>query len=257
MSRLRLILLLSLPQGFLRQCIDCEVQDLLETLKHAVLQANLALQRSGLVLLTWGNVSGIDRTSGLVVIKPSGVEYSELAAEDMVVVNRSGVVVEGRYRPSSDTPTHLALYEAFPNIGGVAHTHSTYATMWAQAGRPIPCFGTTHADHFYGAIPCTRYLTAGETSGDYELETGKVIIQAMSALDPDAVPAVLVRGHGPFTWGGSPQEAVANSIVLEEVAKMAHGTLALSPNAYPIPSNLLDRHFLRKHGKDAYYGQRQ
>jgi L-ribulose-5-phosphate 4-epimerase len=256
-SRLRPILLLSLPQGILRQCADCEVQDLLGPLKQAVLEANLSLQRSGLVLLTWGNVSGIDRESGLVVIKPSGVEYSALTAEDMVVVNRSGVVVEGRYRPSSDTPTHLALYEAFPNIGGVAHTHSTYATMWAQAGRPIPCFGTTHADHFYGAVPCTRHLTSGETGGEYELETGRAIIQTMSALDPDTVSAILVRGHGPFTWGNSPQQAVANSIVLEEVAKMAFGTLALNPDAGPIPNHLLDRHFLRKHGKNAYYGQKQ
>jgi len=229
----------------------------LESLKESVFRANLQLYRSGLVILTWGNVSGIDRQSGLVVIKPSGVDYETMTADDMVVVDLNGNVVEGYYKPSSDTPTHIVLYKAFPNIGGVAHTHSTFATMWAQAGRPIPCFGTTHADHFYGEIPCTRFLTFKETSGSYEYETGLAIVQALSGLDEDSIPAVLVRGHGPFTWGDSPESAVANSIVLEEVAKMAFGTVALNPNASPIPQDLLDRHYLRKHGKNAYYGQKQ
>jgi len=229
----------------------------LESLKESVFRANLQLYKSGLVILTWGNVSGIDRQSGLVVIKPSGVDYETMTADDMVVVDLNGNVVEGHYRPSSDTPTHIVLYKAFPNIGGVAHTHSTFATMWAQAGRPIPCFGTTHADHFYGEIPCTRFLTFKETSGSYEHETGLAIVQALSGLDEDSIPAVLVRGHGPFTWGDSPESAVANSIVLEEVAKMAFGTVALNPNAGPIPQDLLDRHYLRKHGKNAYYGQKQ
>lgn len=230
---------------------------MLESLKESVFRANLQLYRSGLVILTWGNVSGIDRQSGLVVIKPSGVDYETMTADDMVVVDLNGNVVEGYYKPSSDTPTHIVLYKAFPNIGGVAHTHSTFATMWAQAGRPIPCFGTTHADHFYGEIPCTRFLTFKETSGSYEYETGLAIVQALSGLDEDSIPAVLVRGHGPFTWGDSPESAVANSIVLEEVAKMAFGTVALNPNASPIPQDLLDRHYLRKHGKNAYYGQKQ
>lgn len=229
---------------------------MLEELKKSVLDANLALKRSGLVLYTWGNVSGIDRESGLVVIKPSGVEYDALTVDSMVVVALSGKVVEGGYRPSSDTPTHLVLYEAFPEIGGVSHTHSTYATMWAQAGCSIPCFGTTHADHFYGEIPCTRHLTADEVSAAYEHETGKVIVETMAQLDEDAVPAVLVHGHGPFTWGDSPMSAVVNSVVLEEVARIAHGTAVLNPAASPIPGYLLDRHFFRKHGKGAYYGQR-
>lgn len=229
---------------------------MLDELKRSVLDANLALKRGGLVLYTWGNVSGIDRESGLIVIKPSGVDYDALTVDSMVVVDRGGNVVEGSYRPSSDTPTHLVLYEAFPEIGGVAHTHSTYATMWAQAGCAIPCFGTTHADHFYGDIPCTRHLTAEEVSGAYEYETGRVIVEAMAQLDENAVPAVLVRGHGPFTWGDSPMSAVVNSVVLEEVAKIAHGTATLNPAAAPIPGYLLDRHFFRKHGKGAYYGQR-
>jgi L-ribulose-5-phosphate 4-epimerase len=229
---------------------------MLDELKKAVLEANLALKRSGLVLYTWGNVSGIDRESGLVVIKPSGVEYDALTADSMVVVDRSGKVVEGDYRPSSDTPTHLVLYEAFPEIGGAAHTHSAYAAMWAQAGCAIPCFGTTHADHFHGEIPCTRNLTAEEVHGAYEYETGRVIVETMAAVDENAVPAVLVRGHGPFTWGDSPMSAVVNSVVLEEVARIAHGTGALNPTAAPIPGYLLDRHFFRKHGKGAYYGQR-
>lgn len=228
---------------------------MLESLKESVLEANLQLHRSGLVILTWGNVSGIDRESGLVVIKPSGVDYSTMTVDDMVVVDRHGEVVEGKYRPSSDTPTHLVLYDAFPNIGGVVHTHSTYATMWAQAGRSIPCFGTTHADHFYCEIPCTRFLTSNETTGSYEYKTGLAIVEALSELNEDYVPAALVRAHGPFTWGDSPRSAVNNSIILEEVAKMAIGTISINPDATSIPQGLLNRHFFRKHGENAYYGQ--
>jgi L-ribulose-5-phosphate 4-epimerase len=228
---------------------------MLEELKKKVLEANLDLPRQGLVIYTWGNVSGIDREKGLVVIKASGVGYEEMTEEHMVVLDLEGNVVEGYYKPSSDTPTHLVIYKAFPNVGGVVHTHSTWATVWAQAGKGIPCFGTTHADYFYGEIPCTRLMTGGEINGAYEHETGNVIVEAFADRNPDYVPAVLVYGHGPFTWGKSPEDAVHNSVVLEQVAKMAHASVLLTPNLPPIPRALLDRHFLRKHGKNAYYGQ--
>jgi len=226
----------------------------IEQLKNEVCQANLELVNHGLVRFTWGNVSGIDREQGLVVIKPSGVSYDEMQAEDMVALNLDGEVVEGKLKPSSDTPTHLELYRNFPNIGGIVHTHSEWATSWAQAGRSLPAFGTTHADYFFGEIPCTRDLTEEEVCRDYELETGKVIVETFTSLDPDAVPAVLVKGHGPFSWGTSPGNAVHNAAVLEYVAKMAFRNLMLG-NDKPIAQFLLDKHYLRKHGKDAYYGQ--
>jgi len=226
----------------------------IEQLKNEVCQANLELVNHGLVRFTWGNVSGIDREQGLVVIKPSGVSYDEMQAEDMVAINLDGEVVEGKLKPSSDTPTHLELYRNFPNIGGIVHTHSEWATSWAQAGRSLPAFGTTHADYFFGEIPCTRDLTDEEVSRDYELETGKVIVETFTNLDPDALPAVLVKGHGPFSWGTSPGNAVHNAAVLEYVAKMAFRNLMLG-NDKPIAQFLLDKHYLRKHGKDAYYGQ--
>lgn len=228
---------------------------MLEELKRKVLEANLELPRQGLVIYTWGNVSGIDREKGLAVIKASGVAYEGMTVDHMVVVDLDGNVVEGSYRPSSDTPTHLVLYKSFPNIGGVVHTHSTWATAWAQAGKGIPCFGTTHADYFYGEIPCTRLMTGAEINGAYEHETGNVIVETFEDKNPDYVPAVLVNGHGPFTWGRNPGEAVHNSVVLEQVARMAHASVMLTPNLPHIPRALLDRHFLRKHGKNAYYGQ--
>ncbi|NLA57563.1 MAG: L-ribulose-5-phosphate 4-epimerase [Firmicutes bacterium] len=230
---------------------------MLEQLKEEVLAANLELPRRGLVIYTWGNVSGICREQGLVVIKPSGVSYEEMKAEDMVVVDLGGNVVEGDLRPSSDTPTHLALYRAWPEVGGIVHTHSTYATVWAQARMGIPCLGTTHADYFYGEIPCTRPLTAEEVAGDYEEETGSVIVRTLAGRDPLSMPGVLVSGHGPFTWGKDPAEAVHNSVVLEQVALMALATVSLAPDIEPIPQRLLDKHFLRKHGANAYYGQRK
>jgi L-ribulose-5-phosphate 4-epimerase len=228
---------------------------MLEELKKKVLEANLELPGRNLVVYTWGNVSGIDRESGYVVIKASGVKYEDMTVEHMVVLDMDGNVKEGKFKPSSDTPTHIALYKAFPNLGGVVHTHSTWATLWAQAGKGIPCFGTTHADYFYGEIPCTRPLTDNEIKGAYELETGNVIIETFDGRNPDYVPAVLVNSHGPFTWGKDPEEAVHNSVVLEEVARMAHGSVMLTPGLVPIPHVLLDKHFLRKHGKNAYYGQ--
>ena len=229
---------------------------MLEELKKNVLEANLLLPRYHLITFTWGNASGIDRERGLVVIKPSGVEYEGMQAEDMVVVRLdTGEVVEGKYRPSSDTPTHLELYRNYPNIGGVIHTHSSWATCWAQAGRDIPAYGTTHADNFYGEIPCTRPMTPEEIAGEYELNTGKVIVERVPAGLADSVPAVLVHGHGSFTWGKTPMKAVENAVVLEEVAKMAIYTEQLG-NTQPISQQLLDRHFLRKHGKNAYYGQK-
>ncbi|AOL34707.1 MULTISPECIES: L-ribulose-5-phosphate 4-epimerase [Geobacillus] len=228
---------------------------MLEELKQAVLEANLQLPQYRLVTFTWGNVSGIDRERGLVVIKPSGVAYDKLTIDDMVVVDLTGNVVEGDLKPSSDTPTHLWLYKQFSGIGGVVHTHSTWATIWAQAGKGIPVLGTTHADYFYGEIPCTRPMTNEEIQGAYELETGKVITETFRFLDPLQMPGVLVHGHGPFAWGKDPANAVHNAVVLEEVAKMAARTFMLNPNVQPISQSLLDRHYLRKHGANAYYGQ--
>lgn len=228
---------------------------MLEELKKRVFEANLALPRHGLVTFTWGNVSGIDRESGLVVIKPSGVEYDVMTADDMVVVDLDGNKVEGRWKPSSDTPTHLELYKAFPNIGGIVHTHSRWATSWAQAGRDIPAYGTTHGDYFYGAVPCTRKMTAAEIAGEYEKETGTVIIEAFRNIEADDIPAVLVNSHGPFCWGKDPDNAVHNAVVLEELAFMAFHTEALSPKVGVMQQELLDKHYLRKHGKNAYYGQ--
>ncbi|WP_338042398.1 L-ribulose-5-phosphate 4-epimerase [Paenibacillus alba] len=229
---------------------------MLESLKQAVLEANLDLPTYRLVTFTWGNVSGIDREQGLVVIKPSGVPYEDLKAEDLVVVDLDGKIVEGRLRPSSDTPTHLALYRAFPAIGGIVHTHSPWATSWAQAGRGIPALGTTHADYFYGEVPCTRLMTETEIKGAYELETGNVIIETFKDLDPAMVPSVLVNGHAPFSWGQDPHNAVHNAVVLEEVAKIGYRTFTLNPSSQPMDQTLLDRHFLRKHGASAYYGQK-
>jgi L-ribulose-5-phosphate 4-epimerase len=227
----------------------------LDDLKRRVCDANLALQRSGVVILTWGNVSGLDRDSGILAIKPSGVSYEQMRPGQMVLVDLEGGVVEGDLRPSSDTPTHLALYRAFSGIGGVAHTHSTYATAWAQACRTLPCYGTTHADSFRGEVPVTQQLTPEALVGDYELKTGLAIVQAFEGRDPREVPACLVASHGPFTWGPTPEQAVESSIVLEQVALLAAVSEGLAPGLAPIGSALCDRHFLRKHGKDAYYGQ--
>ncbi len=228
---------------------------MLEQLKEQVLQANLQLPKLHLVAFTWGNVSAIDRESGVMVIKPSGVTYEAMRAEDMVCVDlATGKVVEGSLKPSSDTPTHLVLYRAFPKIGGVVHTHSRWATIFAQAGRSIPALGTTHADYFYGDVPVTRPLSKNEIEGEYELETGNVIVETMQGVDPVAMPAILVQEHGPFAWGKDAEEAVYHAAVLEEAAMMAWHTLSLSPNAKLNPA-LLDKHYLRKHGKNAYYGQ--
>ena len=227
---------------------------MLEKLKEEVYRANLDLVEHGLVIFTWGNVSGIDRERGLVVIKPSGVSYDEMRPQDMVVMNLYGQVVEGSLKPSSDTPTHLVLYRQFQNIGGVVHTHSEWATSWAQAGKGIPALGTTHADYFYGEIPCTRKMTKEEIEKDYELETGKVIVERFKELNPDQVPGVLVNNHGPFSWGTDAHNAVHNAVVMEEVAKMTFRTLQLNLET-KMDQVLLDKHFLRKHGKDAYYGQ--
>ncbi|GIP57567.1 MULTISPECIES: L-ribulose-5-phosphate 4-epimerase [Paenibacillus] len=229
---------------------------MLEALKQQVLEANLELPKHGLVTFTWGNVSGIDRESGLFVIKPSGVPYEELKAEDMVVVDLEGNVVEGKLRPSSDTPTHMVLYRSFPDIGGVVHTHSPWGTSWAQAGKALPAYGTTHADYFYGEIPVTRPMTREEIEGAYELETGNVIVERFADIDPNQVPGVLVHAHAPFVWGKDAHNAVHNAVVLEEVAKIAARMLMLNPEAAPMDQTLLDRHFLRKHGAKAYYGQK-
>ncbi|MGP3224708.1 L-ribulose-5-phosphate 4-epimerase [Serratia nevei] len=230
---------------------------MLNELKRQVLAANLSLPAYGLVTFTWGNVSAIDRHSGLVVIKPSGIAYEAMTLEDLVVVDLEGKVREGHRKPSSDTATHLALYRAFADIGGVVHTHSRNATIWAQAGQPIPALGTTHADYFYGDIPCTRPMSEAEIAGDYEGETGKVIIETFNQAgrDPQQVPGVLVYSHGPFAWGKDAADAVHNAVVLEEVAIMAMATRQLAPAIAPMQPELLDKHFLRKHGKHAYYGQ--
>jgi len=230
---------------------------MLEQLKKEVLEANHELPRYGLVTFTWGNVSGIDREKGLVVIKPSGVEYEEMTIDDMVVVSlKTGEVVEGCRKPSSDTPTHLELYRAFENVGGIVHTHSRWATTFAQAGCGIIPLGTTHADYFYGEIPCTRAMTAEEISGEYEKETGTVIIEAFENKDPLSIPAVLVKSHGPFAWGKTVKDAVHNAVVLEEVTFMNCQTLSLKPDIFSMQQELLDKHYLRKHGKNAYYGQK-
>lgn len=228
---------------------------MLQQLKERVLEANLLLPKAGLVTMTWGNASGIDRNEGLMAIKPSGVPYEELKLNDLVVLDLEGNVVEGRLRPSSDMPTHLALYQAFPSIGGVVHTHSPWATIWAQAGKNIPALGTTHADYFYGDIPCSRPMTKAEIQGDYELETGNVIIETFRHVDPMQVPGVLVHCHAPFSWGADPLKAVYHAVVMEEVAKMAYHTFGLNPRIASMDQVLLDRHFLRKHGANAYYGQ--
>ena len=229
---------------------------MLELLRQQVLEANLLLPKFGLVKFTWGNVSGIDRASGLVVIKPSGVKYEELTPEEMVIVDLNGKIIEGKLNPSSDMPTHVELYKAFPNIGGIVHTHSRWATSFAQAGKPIEATGTTHADYFYGAIPCTRQMTPEEIAGNYEQETGKVIIETFRSLDPNHIPAVLVNNHGPFCWGKTPEKALETAVVLEEVAFMQYHALELNSDLLPMQKELMDKHFLRKHGKNAYYGQK-
>lgn len=230
---------------------------MLTELKEKVFKANLDLVKQGLVIFTWGNVSGIDREKGLVVIKPSGVSYDDMKAEDMVVVDlHSGKVVEGNLNPSSDTPTHLALYRAFANIGGVVHTHSTYATAWAQAGLDIPNIGTTHADYFYKDIPCTGDMTKAQVEGDYELETGNVIVARFEGINPDHTPGVLVKNHGPFSWGATPDKAVYNAKVMEQCAQMAYIAKTLNPSLEMNPL-LIEKHYMRKHGPNAYYGQKK
>lgn len=228
---------------------------MLEKLKKTVCAANLLLPKYNLVTFTWGNVSGIDRECGLVVIKPSGIDYDGMTADDMVVVDLDGNVVEGKWKPSSDTATHIVLYKAFPNIGGVVHTHSRWATSFAQAGMAIPAMGTTQGDYFYGDIPCTRSMTDEEIEGEYEKETGNVIVETFSGKDSDAIPGVLVYSHGPFAWGTDPMNAVHNAVVMEECAFMDYHALMLNPEHRDMQKALLDKHYLRKHGKDAYYGQ--
>lgn len=232
---------------------------MLKKLKNAVYEANMELPHRGLVTYTWGNVSGIDRERGLVVIKPSGVSYDELTPDDLVVLDLDGKVVDGKLNPSSDTKTHLELYKAFPEIGGIVHTHSPYAVGWAQAGRDIPAYGTTHADYFYGPVPCCRSLTEQEVEEDYERNTGLVIVETFRQreLDPVHVPGAICRNHGPFTWGKDAAQAVYHAVVLEEVAKMAVYTTQIAPDAQPAPQYVLDKHFLRKHGPNAYYGQKK
>ncbi|MGH9493870.1 MAG: L-ribulose-5-phosphate 4-epimerase [Candidatus Sulfotelmatobacter sp.] len=228
---------------------------LLKTLREQVLEANLELVRRGLVLYTFGNVSGIDRKKGLVAIKPSGVPYEELKPSHMVISDLNGKIVEGKLRPSSDLPTHLRLYREFANIGGVAHTHSEYATAWAQAEKPIPCLGTTHADYFHGPVPVTLRMTKQEIAGEYEEETGAVICRTFAKFNPDAIPAVLVAGHAPFCWGKTPADAAHNAVILEYVARMAAHSISINAQSRPLAQELHDKHFLRKHGRNAYYGQ--
>lgn len=229
---------------------------MIEQLIQDVFHANMALPRHGLVTFTWGNVSGIDRARGLVVIKPSGVAYETMTVDDMVTVDLDGEVVAGRWRPSSDTATHLALYRRYPSIGGIVHTHSTHATAWAQAGKAIPALGTTHADYFFGDIPCTRPLTEDEVAGEYERNTGSVIVETLGDVEPLHTPGMVVWQHGPFAWGKDAAEAVHNAVVLEEVAKMAWIAQGINPALGPIDSYLMKKHFMRKHGPNAYYGQR-
>jgi L-ribulose-5-phosphate 4-epimerase len=228
----------------------------LEQIKKEVYEANMELPKRGLITYTWGNVSGIDRASGLFVIKPSGVDYDKLTPDDMVVVNLDGEKVEGNLNPSSDTPTHVELYKAYKDLGGIVHTHSPWATSWAQAGKSIPCYGTTHADYFYGEIPCARSLTEAEIQGEYEKNTGLVIMETMQGKNPIYVPGILCSNHGPFTWGKDALEAVHNAVVLEEVAKMAYHTEHLKAGVTSAPTILQDKHFFRKHGENAYYGQK-
>lgn len=228
----------------------------MQKLKQQVFEANMDLPRYGLVTFTWGNVSAIDRERGRVVIKPSGVAYTHMTVDDMVVVDMSGKVVEGGYRPSSDTATHLALYQRYPSLGGVVHTHSTHATAWAQAGQAIPALGTTHADYFFGDIPCTRALTADEVQGEYELNTGKVIVEMLGDVEPLHTPGIVVYQHGPFAWGKDAQDAVHNAVVMEEVAKMAWIARGINPALNAIDDYLMNKHFMRKHGSNAYYGQK-
>lgn len=229
----------------------------IERLIEEVWRANLDLNKHNLVTLTWGNVSGMDREKGWIAIKPSGISYEEMKPTDMVIVDLEGKIVEGALNPSSDTPTHLELYKAFDEISAVAHTHSEYATIFAQANREIPCFGTTHADYFHGSVPVTRFISEEELDENYEMNTGKVIIERFSDLNPLEIPGVLVAGHGPFTWGRTPDEAVENSVALEKVAKMAWGTLLLNPECDRLPEHLLRKHHQRRHGPDAYYGQKK
>ena len=229
---------------------------MLDTLKQRVYEANLLLPKHNLAIFTWGNASEIDRESGIFAIKPSGVDYDKITPDDMVLMNLKGEIVEGKYKPSSDTPTHLELYKAFQNIGGVVHTHSRWATSFAQAGMGIPPLGTTHADYFYGEIPCTRAMNGAEINGEYEKETGTVIIEAFKNIDPMSIPAVLVKSHGPFTWGTSADDAVHNAVVLEEAAFMAYHALTLNKGLPSMDETLLDKHYLRKHGANAYYGQK-
>jgi L-ribulose-5-phosphate 4-epimerase len=227
---------------------------MLEKLKSEVFKANLDLVKHGLVIHTWGNVSGKDAETGLVVIKPSGVSYESMKSDDMVVIDSEGIIVEGKYKPSTDAPTHLVLYNAYKSLGGVVHTHSSFATSWAQSGKAIPPFGTTHADHYYGEVPCTRLLSDDEIERDYEINTGRVIVETLASVNPLTVPSILVNSHGPFCWGTSAENAVYNAIALEEIARMAFYTVLLG-RSDPVNKTLLDKHFNRKHGKDAYYGQ--
>ena len=228
---------------------------MLEQLKDRVCRANLDLVEQGLVIQTWGNVSARDQETGLIVIKPSGINYRKMTPGDMVVVDQDGSRIEGKHKPSTDAPSHVILYKAFPSIGGIVHTHSTYATSWAQAGKDIPPFGTTHADHFHGVVPCTRHLSRKEIIKEYEGNTGRIIIERMKGLDPEEVCSVLVASHGPFSWGKDPENAVNNAVVLEEIARMAFYTILLG-RTEPVDEVLLDKHYFRKHGKDAYYGQK-